>query len=53
MVHLNSFQVVLGETNAIVGLPTQIIDQALPNAIKIPESDANREFFMDQAETMV
>jgi len=35
------------------GLPTQIIDQALPNAIKIPESDANREFFMDQAETMI
>lgn len=36
-----------------VGLPTQIRDQALPNAVKMPESEANREFFMDQAETMV
>jgi len=35
------------------GLPTQIRDQALPNAITMPQSEANREYFMDQAETMI
>lgn len=35
------------------GLPSQILDQALPNSVKMPESEANREYFMDQADTMV